>query len=265
MRLVAHLQRLHFAFHDQAQTGQLMAYANTDIQQINNTCCSIPLTDRELDPDGRGRVILVFAEPGLALFALGALPLLNISATRFNHRMYPGRHGAAGGAVGSLGRRRGERDRHPGREGLRGRAAAARAAVGRGRQRLRPLDGPGAPARQLHAAHSTSCRRSVSSASSGTAGTRCSTGNLTVGDIVAANLYVLMLIWPLRMIGMLLGQLPRSAAAAGRIDDVLATDPAIEDVPHAASLPDGPGRRCASSRCHVRLRTRSGACSTAST
>ena len=36
MRLVAHLQTLHFAFHDQAQTGQLMAYANTDIQQINN-------------------------------------------------------------------------------------------------------------------------------------------------------------------------------------------------------------------------------------
>src|SRR5262249_24525668 len=36
MNLVAHLQRLHFAFHDQAQTGQLMAYANTDIQQIQN-------------------------------------------------------------------------------------------------------------------------------------------------------------------------------------------------------------------------------------
>ena len=46
-------------------------------------------------------------------------------------------------------------------------------------------------------------------------------GNLTVGDIVAANLYVLMLIWPLRMIGMLVAQLPRSAAAAGRINDVL--------------------------------------------
>src|SRR4051794_25301966 len=27
-RLFAHLQRLHFAFHDQAQTGQLMARAN---------------------------------------------------------------------------------------------------------------------------------------------------------------------------------------------------------------------------------------------
>ena len=66
-------------------------------------------------------------------------------------------------------------------------------------------------------------------------------GHLSVGDIVAANLYVLMMIWPLRMVGMLLAQLPRSAAAAGRINDVLITDPAIEDVPHAQPLPDGPG------------------------
>ena len=44
MNLVAHLQRLHFAFHDQAQTGQLMAYANTDVQQINNSIILIPLT-----------------------------------------------------------------------------------------------------------------------------------------------------------------------------------------------------------------------------
>jgi ATP-binding cassette, subfamily B, bacterial len=50
-----------------------------------------------------------------------------------------------------------------------------------------------------------------------------------------------MMIWPLRMVGMLLAQLPRSAAAAGRINDVLVTDPAIEDVPHAKALPAGPG------------------------
>ena len=55
-------------------------------------------------------------------------------------------------------------------------------------------------------------RASGWSASSGTAATRCSTGNLTVGDIVAANLYVLMMIWPLRMIGML----ARAAPALGR-------------------------------------------------
>ena len=43
-RLFAHLQRLHFAFHDEAQTGQLMARANTDIQQIRPWSSCIPLT-----------------------------------------------------------------------------------------------------------------------------------------------------------------------------------------------------------------------------
>ena len=67
-------------------------------------------------------------------------------------------------------------------------------------------------------------------------------GNLTIGDIVEANFYVLMLIWPLRMVGMLLGQLSRAAASAGRIHTVLATDTAIDDAPGARPLPDGPGR-----------------------
>ncbi len=34
-------------------------------------------------------VILFLRSPGLAFFALAALPLLNISATRFSHRMFP--------------------------------------------------------------------------------------------------------------------------------------------------------------------------------
>jgi ATP-binding cassette subfamily B protein len=66
-------------------------------------------------------------------------------------------------------------------------------------------------------------------------------GNLSIGDIVEANFYVLMLIWPLRMVGMLLGQLSRASASAGRIHRVLATDPEIEDLPHAPPLPPGPG------------------------
>ena len=43
-RLFAHLQRLHFAFHDRAQTGQLMSRANTDLQQIQAFVVMIPLT-----------------------------------------------------------------------------------------------------------------------------------------------------------------------------------------------------------------------------
>jgi ATP-binding cassette subfamily B protein len=50
-----------------------------------------------------------------------------------------------------------------------------------------------------------------------------------------------MLIWPLRMVGQLLGQLSRSAAAAGRVHEVLATDPEIVDRHGARPLPDGAG------------------------
>ncbi|MDQ1480950.1 MAG: ATP-binding cassette, subfamily bacterial, partial [Actinomycetota bacterium] len=89
MRLVAHLQTLHFAFHDRAQTGQLMAYANTDIQQINNTVLLIPLTIASTMQMAAVAVILVLRSPGLAFFALAALPLLNVSATRFSHKMFP--------------------------------------------------------------------------------------------------------------------------------------------------------------------------------
>ena len=43
-RLFAHLQRLHFAYHDQAQTGNLMSRANTDLKQIQQFLVMIPLT-----------------------------------------------------------------------------------------------------------------------------------------------------------------------------------------------------------------------------
>ncbi len=45
LRLFAHLQRLHFAFHDQAQTGQLMARANTDIQMIRGLIARVELLE----------------------------------------------------------------------------------------------------------------------------------------------------------------------------------------------------------------------------
>src|SRR4051794_17160575 len=43
-RMYAHLQRLHFAYHDEQQTGQLMSRANNDLQQIQNFIVLIPLT-----------------------------------------------------------------------------------------------------------------------------------------------------------------------------------------------------------------------------
>ena len=66
-------------------------------------------------------------------------------------------------------------------------------------------------------------------------------GRLQIGDILAYNLYVAMLIWPLRMVGMLIAQASRASAAGGRIHEVLATDAAVADPDHPVALPDGPG------------------------
>ena len=65
-------------------------------------------------------------------------------------------------------------------------------------------------------------------------------GHLTIGSVIAANFYVLMLIWPLRMVGMLLGQIPRAVSAGGRIHEVLSTDAAVAERPGARGLPEGP-------------------------
>src|SRR5437870_994250 len=240
MRLVAHLQTLHFAYHDRAQTGQLMAYANTDIMQINNVVLLIPLTIASTIQMFAVVVILLLRSPGLALFALGLLPLLNFSATRFNHRMYP---------VGMQ---------------LQQELSDVSGVVEESVTGIRVVKGFGVE-RMQRARLSTEAEsvydRSMDQArlranfmplldflpTLGLVGILWYGGHqvlhhhLTVGDIVSANLFVLMLIWPLRMIGMLIGQLPRSAAAAGRIDSILATDPAINDAPNARPLPDGPG------------------------
>ena len=99
MRLVAHLQTLHFAFHDQAQTGQLMAYANTDIQQINNVVLLIPLTIASTIQMVAVAVILVLRSPGLALFALGRAAVAQLLGDPVQPPDVPGRARAAEGAV----------------------------------------------------------------------------------------------------------------------------------------------------------------------
>ncbi len=240
MRLVAHLQTLHFAFHDRAQTGQLMAYANTDIQQINNVVLLIPLTIASSIQMVAVAVILVLRSPGLAFFALAALPLLNISATRFSHRMFP-----VGLAL--------QEELSDLSGVVEESVTGIRIVKGFGVERLQRTR----LAEEADSVYDRSMEQAKLRAgfvpqidflpALGLVGIlwfgghQVLDGHLSVGDIVAANLYVLMMIWPLRMVGMLLAQLPRSAAAGGRINDVLVTDPAIEDVPHAKPLPAGPG------------------------
>jgi ATP-binding cassette subfamily B protein len=66
-------------------------------------------------------------------------------------------------------------------------------------------------------------------------------GDLSLGSLVAFNIYIAMLVWPLRMLGMIVAQAQRAEVSAERVDEVLATAPLVADAPRPVALPSGGG------------------------
>jgi ATP-binding cassette subfamily B protein len=67
-------------------------------------------------------------------------------------------------------------------------------------------------------------------------------GTLSVGSFVRFNLYLAMLVMPLRALGMWIGQAQRATASGERIFQVIDEPEEIGDEPGAGELPPGPGR-----------------------
>jgi ABC-type multidrug transport system fused ATPase/permease subunit len=67
-------------------------------------------------------------------------------------------------------------------------------------------------------------------------------GSLSLADFVRFNLYLSMLIFPLRMLGMWIGEGQRATASGERIFQILDEPEDIRDAPGAGDLPAGPGR-----------------------
>jgi len=235
-RLFDHFQRLHFAFHDRAQTGQLMSRANTDLQQIQAFVVMIPLTISNGVTVLAVTVILFFIDPVLTVLALGSLPFLNVLATRFSRRL------------------------HPAVMGIQQQSAELAAVVEETVAGVRVVKGFGAEpvqAARLRTTADAVYERSMEAArvratflpalellpnigliaTLGYGGHQVIAGNLSIGELVAFNVYVVMLIWPLRMLGMIIAQGQRSAAAAERVQEILDTAPVIVDSPAGHPLP----------------------------
>ena len=64
-------------------------------------------------------------------------------------------------------------------------------------------------------------------------------GSLSLGHLVAFNVYIGLLIWPLRMLGQIIARRQRAAASAQRVQEVLATEPVIVDRPDAVAAARG--------------------------
>jgi ABC-type multidrug transport system fused ATPase/permease subunit len=239
--LYAHLVRLSFGFYDRHQTGQLMSRATVDLQGVRfflgyglifffqNALTVVSVTV----------VLLVFAWK-LALIALAITPILVVLAYRYSHVAHPtlrdvqqkladvatvaeenivGVH-----VVKSFAQEPAERAKFDGRS-----EAVFAQTIKANRQRALyvpliswiPLIAQGAVL---------------------LIGARMVThGSLTVGGFVAFNLYLGLLVMPLRSLGMWVGQAQRATAAGERIFQVMDEPEEISDRPGAIELPPGGG------------------------
>jgi ATP-binding cassette subfamily B protein len=235
-RLFAHLQRLHFAFHDRSQTGQLMSRANTDLQQVQAFVVMIPLTISNAVTVLAVTVILALIDPTLTLLALGSLPFMNVLATRFSRRLYPSvmgiqRESAELAAV------------------VEESVAGVRVIKGLGAERVQAtrLKGEAEDVYDQSMAAARTRARFLPGlellpnigliAVLGYGGHQVLNGNLSLGSLIAFNVYIAMLVWPLRMLGMIVAQAQRAVVSAERVQEVLATDPLVADSPHPVGLP----------------------------
>ena len=227
-RLFSHILRLHIGYHDKAQTGQLMSRASSDLMQIQGFIVMIPITLSNVIQIIAVTAILFITDPILAVVALIPLPFVNLSARRFSHRI------------------------HPASIAVQAEQAQLANVVEESVSGVRVIKGFGAEQVQFEKLEKEAddiLRESMKAArirSSfmpaidvlpalglvavlGVGGHRVINGDLTVGDLVAFNVYLTLLIWPLRNIGMIVALGQRAAAALVRINEVMSTKSEISD------------------------------------
>ena len=244
-RLFAHLTRLHFAYHDGQQTGELLSRANNDLQQIFNVVVLVPLALANLTTIALVVVVLVTIDPLLTLLALGCLPLVNVVAKRFSTSLHPTMVAVQqeSAQVSTV-----VEETVTGIRVVKGFAAEPTQS-----DRLRTeaddlyeasMAGAEVRARYVPALETLPNVGLILVLLYG--GHQVIDGNLAIGQLVAFNAYVVLLVGPLRMLGWMVAVSQRAIAAGTRVHEVLATAPEIEDPADPEPLPTGRG--------HVELR-----------
>jgi ABC-type multidrug transport system fused ATPase/permease subunit len=237
-----HLQRLEPAFFDRQQTGQLMSRATVDLQSvrfflgyglifITQSALTILLA----------AVAMFLLEPGLAALALLPVPFVVLVATRYGRRSRP--------ALQEVQQRIAEltADVEENVSGVR--VVKAFAAEPRQLERFEGTVGrvfdQSMEATRLRAFYNPfiGFLPSVGLAVILLVGGRMVIdGRLTLGNFTAFYTYLLMLIGPMRSLGMALGMAQRAVASGMRLFELLDREPQLVSAPGAPPLPEGTGR-----------------------
>jgi ABC-type multidrug transport system fused ATPase/permease subunit len=240
--LYVHLLRLSFGYYDRHQTGQLMSRATVDLQGVRfflgyglifffqNVLTIVFVT-----------AVMFWFNWELALITLAITPLLIVIAYRYSHVAHPllrdvqqkladvatvaeenivGVH-----VVKSFAQEQQELDKFAHRS-----EAVFRQSVNTNRQRA------------LYVPLISFIPLVAQAAVLLVGGRMVANGTLPIGEFIAFNLYVTMLVVPLRSLGMWIGQAQRATASGERIFEVMDEPVEVADRPGAAPLPTGRGQ-----------------------
>jgi ATP-binding cassette subfamily B protein len=239
-RMFTHIQRLAFSFHDEMPTGQLMARASSDLSQVRLILAMLPITLANLAMFGIVVIVLIVIDPVLGLVASLTVPALFFTANRFAGRVMGlsfriqqrladlsqvVEEAVAGiEVVKSYGQEAAEEER----------LGASAAEIYDDSVSIARFRSTYAPLFELIPALGTVAVLWIG-------GLRVIDGALSIGDFVAFTQYLAVLVLPLMITGWFFANLPRAAAAASRIDELLATDPQILDPLDPVPMPAGSG------------------------
>ena len=241
-RMYEHLQSLELAFFDQQQTGQLMSRATVDLQSVRfflgyglvfllQSAITIVIA----------AAVMVTLEPGLALVALAPTPFVVWIAYRYGRR------------------------NRPASQEVQQRIAELTAEAEENIGGVRVVKAFAQEPRQLRR-FSTAVKRVFDQSMVSTrlrafyapfigflpqlglaalllvGGRQVIDGRITIGEFIAFYGYVLMLVGPMRGLGMALGMAQRAVASGARVFELLDRAPRLVAAPDARPLPAGGGR-----------------------
>ena len=240
-RFYGHLQALELGYFDSHQTGQLMSRATVDLQSIRfflgyglvfitQSALTILLAS----------AVMFAMKPGLAALALIPVPFVVATATRYNRLSRP--------ALQEVQQRIAEltAQAEEGVSGIRVTKAFAREGhmLARFRQSVDRVFEQTIYSTRLRAFYNPLIGFLPNIGIAVVlvvGGVQVINGHLTIGEFTAFYTYLVMLAFPVRMLGIALGMSQRAIASGNRLFEVLDREPEIASEPDAPPLPDGKG------------------------
>ena len=230
------LQRLDFARHDEAQTGQLVSRAGADVTLVQGLLAYLPLQLGNLVLLLVSLGAMAFLSPLLTLVAVAVVPVLLLLALRLRSTVFP----AAWDAQQRAGEVAGVVD-----ESVTGVRVVK--AFGQEERELGRLDAAGRSlfASRMRAARIESRYNATFQAIPalaqvavlGFGGWLAIDGRLSLGSFLAFSSYMVQLVAPVRMLSAMLVVGQQARAGAERIFELLDSNPVVTERADAAELP----------------------------